>query len=174
MRKDQERVYAPAGNSQDELQTTTISLVKGPASNFPDLKQNDLLIPSGYAREVQLLQSMLRGCDLYDLPVKTVEGSQVAEAYIAVLSIVRDGGDLGFVQSSAKASKHRIFLEIGDFIGTRTQLTRIDSVFIHASSIGTPRLFAYVTMVENRNSQDPPAIQKPLSRYLRSLKALRF
>ena len=136
MRKNQERVYAPAGNSQDELQTTTISLVKGSASNFPSLKQNHLLIPSDYAREVKFLQSMLRGCGLYDLPVKTVDGSQVAEAYIAVLSIVRDGGDLGFMQSSAGASEHPIVLKIGDFIGTPTQLARIDGVFISELYLG--------------------------------------
>ena len=47
-----------------------------------------------------------------------------------------------------RVTEHRLVFKSGDFIGTRTQLARIDGVFIHELSVGTPRLFAYVTMVE--------------------------
>ena len=98
-------VFAPGGSSQNELEArVAIFLVRGLIAFVPTLTQKHFMILSGYARQVKLIQSLARDCGLYDVPVKTVDGSQGAEAHITILSIVRDGGDLGFMQSAPRVN----------------------------------------------------------------------
>ena len=62
------------------------------------------MILSGYTRQVKLIQGLALECRLYDVSVKTVDGSQGDEAQIVILSTVRDGRDLGFIQSASRAN----------------------------------------------------------------------
>ena len=84
--KDGKCVYAPGGSSQNELEArVAIDIVRYLLATVPGLAQEDFILLSGYARQVKLIQGMARNCGLYDLAVKTVDGSQGGEGHIAIL-----------------------------------------------------------------------------------------
>ena len=98
-------VYSPGGSSQNELEATVaVNLARGLLAAIPGVTQRDIMILSGYARQVKLIQGLALECRLYDVLVKTVDGLQGDEAQIVILSTVRDGGDLGFMQSASRAN----------------------------------------------------------------------
>ncbi len=120
--------YAPGGSSVNKLEArVAISLVRGLLATVPGLMQKHFLILSGYSRQVKFIKSLARDCGYNDLPVKTVDAAQGAEAGIAILSIVRDGGDLGFMQSSPRVnvatSRQKTALYI---LGSWTVATSVD------------------------------------------------
>ena len=98
-------IYAPGGSSQNELEAkVAVNLARGLLATIPSVNEADIMILSGYARQVKLIQSLARECPLHDIRVKTVHGSQGDEAHIVILSTVRDGGDLGLMQSASRAN----------------------------------------------------------------------
>ena len=98
-------MYALGGSSQNELEArVAISFVRGLLAIVPSIQQKHFIIQSGYAHQVKYIQSLACDSGLSDLTVKTVDAAQGAEAHIAILSIVRDGGDLGSMQSAPRGN----------------------------------------------------------------------
>ena len=114
-------IYAPGGGCENPAEAKLVVSIARSLCEIPGISEGDIMVLSGYIRQVYRIERELRESGVYDIRVKTVDGSQADDAAFIILSTVRaQDNDLGFMQFAARTnvatSRQKIALYIvGDW-----------------------------------------------------------
>ena len=97
--------WVPGGGSVNPVEARLVVSIAKSLCDIPGVSAADIMILSGYTRQVQLVERVLRDSSMSNVRVKTVDGSQADDAPFIILSTVRgQDNDLGFMQYAARTN----------------------------------------------------------------------
>lgn len=94
-----------AGPVTVQIEAKLVLSIAESLCEVPGISETDIMILSGYTRQVYHVERELRDSSMRKVRVKTVDGSQVDDAPFVILLTVRaKDNDLGFMQYAARTS----------------------------------------------------------------------
>ncbi len=102
---DGECFYCPGGSSENPMEADLAVSIAKSLCAISNVSEADIMILSGYTRQVHRIERVARERGLCNIRVKTVDGSQADDAPFVILSTVRsEGNDPGFMQYAARTN----------------------------------------------------------------------
>ena len=97
--------YSPGGVSENPVEARLAVSIAGSLCQIPGVSEADILILSGYTRQVCRVERVLRESGVSEVRAKTVDGSQANDCPFTIPSTIRaEDNGLGFMQYAAQTN----------------------------------------------------------------------